>query len=192
MSQKTKLLKDETTDLLDEFNASIMFDKELYSQDIKGSIAHSQMLCEQGIINQKEQEDIESGLLQVKKEIEAGEFLWNIKDEDIHMAIETRLTDLIGDAGKKLHTARSRNDQVATDFRLYVQEKNKSIMKQLKTVVQTFVDVAEKNTQTLIPGMTHLQHAQPINFGYHMLAYANMFKRDFERFESSHKSPKVA
>ena len=187
MSQKTKLLKDETTDLLDEFNASIMFDKELYSQDIKGSIAHSQMLCEQGILTQKEQEDIESGLLQVKAEIEAGEFTWNIKDEDIHMAIETRLTDLVGEAGKKLHTARSRNDQVATDFRLYVQEKNKSIMTQLKTVVNTFVTVASHNTETLIPGMTHLQHAQPVNFGYHMLAYANMFKRDFERFESSHK-----
>jgi len=187
MSKKTKLLKDETTDLLDEFNASIMFDKELYSQDIKGSIAHSQMLCEQGIINHQEQTEIETGLLQVKAEIEAGEFLWNIKDEDIHMAIETRLTDLIGEAGKKLHTARSRNDQVATDFRLYVQEKNISIMKQLKTTVESFVDVAQLNTKTLIPGMTHLQHAQPINFGYHMLAYANMFKRDFERFESSHK-----
>ncbi len=187
MSKKTKLLKDETTDLLDEFNASIMFDKELYSQDIKGSIAHSQMLSEQGIINEQEQKDIESGLLQVKKEIESGEFTWNIKDEDIHMAIETRLTDLIGDAGKKLHTARSRNDQVATDFRLYVQDKNKSIMTQLKAVVKSFVDVAQKNTETLIPGMTHLQHAQPINFAYHMLAYANMFKRDFERFESSYK-----
>ena len=187
MSQKTKLLKDETTDLLDEFNASIMFDKELYSQDIKGSIAHSQMLCEQGIINKKEQEEIESGLLKVKAEIESGEFIWSIKDEDIHMAIETRLTDLIGEAGKKLHTARSRNDQVATDFRLYVQEKNKLIMNQLKNVVETFVNVASKHTETLIPGMTHLQHAQPTNFGYHMLAYANMFKRDFERFDSSYK-----
>ena len=192
MSEKTKLLKDETTDLLDEFNASIMFDKELYAQDIKGSIAHSQMLCEQGILTKKEQEEIESGLLQVKAEIEAGEFAWNIKDEDIHMAIETRLTDLIGEAGKRLHTARSRNDQVATDFRLYVQEKNISIMAQLKSLVETFVNVASANTETLIPGMTHLQHAQPINFGYHMLAYANMFKRDFERFESSHKRNNVS
>jgi len=186
MSTKTKLLKDETTDLLDEFNASIMFDKELYAQDIKGSIAHSQMLCEQRIINTTEQQEIEAGLLQVKSEIESGEFTWNIKDEDIHMAIETRLTDLIGESGKKLHTARSRNDQVATDFRLYVQDKNQTIMTQLKTLVETFVDVAGNNTETLIPGMTHLQHAQPVNFGYHMLAYANMFKRDFERFESSY------
>ncbi len=96
MSTKTKLLKDDTSDLLDEFNASIMFDKELYAQDIQGSIAHSQMLCEQRIINSTEQQEIEAGLLQVKSEIEAGEFAWNIKDEDIHMAIETRLTDLIG------------------------------------------------------------------------------------------------
>jgi len=192
MSTQTKLLKDETTDLLDEFNASIMFDKELYAQDIKGSIAHSQMLCEQGIINQTEQADIENGLLQVKAEIEAGEFTWNIKDEDIHMAIETRLTEIVGEAGKRLHTARSRNDQVATDFRLYVQEKNQSILKQVKVLVETFVDVAAEHTQTLIPGMTHLQHAQPINFGYHMLAYANMFKRDFERFESSYARHNVS
>jgi len=192
MSTKTKLLKDETTDLLDEFNASIMFDKELYAQDIKGSIAHSAMLCEQGILTIEEQKQIEEGLLQVKAEIESGNFVWSIKDEDIHMAIETRLTDIIGEAGKKLHTARSRNDQVATDFRLYVQEKNQNIMKQLKSTVASFVGVAQEHTKTLIPGMTHLQHAQPINFGYHMLAYANMFKRDFERFESSHKRNNVS
>jgi argininosuccinate lyase len=103
------------------------------------------------------------------------------------MAVETRLTDLIGEPGKRLHTARSRNDQVATDFRLYVQDKSLSIKEQLKELVQTFVDVASKHTTTLIPGMTHLQHAQPLNFGYHLLAYANMFKRDFERFESSYE-----
>jgi len=192
MSKQTKLLKDETTDLLDEFNASVMFDKELYSQDIKGSIAHSQMLYEQGIITEKEQADIESGLLQVKAEIEAGDFEWKIKDEDIHMAVETRLTEIVGEAGKRLHTARSRNDQVATDFRLYVQEKNQSIMKQLKVLVETFADVASEHTKTLIPGMTHLQHAQPINFGYHMLAYANMFKRDYERVESSYARNNVS
>ena len=192
MSTKTKLLKDETTDLLDEFNASIMFDKELYAQDIKGSIAHSAMLCEQGILTKEEQKQIEEGLLQVKAEIESGNFVWSIKDEDIHMAIETRLTDIIGEAGKKLHTARSRNDQVATDFRLYVQEKNQNIMKQLKSTVASFVGVAQEHTKTLIPGMTHLQHAQPINFGYHMLAYANMFKRDYERFESSYARNNVS
>ena len=182
----TKLLKDNTTELLDEFNASIMFDKQLYAQDIKGSIAHSQMLAEQGILTSEEQKKIEQGLLKVKKEIESGNFKWE-GHEDIHMAVESRLTEIVGDAGKRLHTARSRNDQVATDFRLYVQEKNRFIMDKLKKTIESFVNLAKENTETLIPGMTHLQHAQPINFGYHMLAYANMFKRDFERFKSSYE-----
>ena len=181
-----QILKNTNAEILDEFNASIMFDKELYAQDIKGSIAHSQMLCEQGILTSEEQEAIESGLLQVKEEIESGKFEFSLAYEDIHMAVENRLTELVGEPGKRLHTARSRNDQVATDFRLYVQEKSLSIKELLKEVVKTFVDVANKHTTTLIPGMTHLQHAQPLNFGYHLLAYANMFKRDFERFESSY------
>jgi len=182
-----QILKNTNAEILDEFNASIMFDKELYSQDIKGSIAHSQMLCEQGILTSAEQESIESGLLQVKEEIESGKFEFSLAYEDIHMAVENRLTEIIGEPGKRLHTARSRNDQVATDFRLYVQEKSLSIKDLLKEVVETFVNVANKHTSTLIPGMTHLQHAQPLNFGYHLLAYANMFKRDFERFESSYE-----
>ncbi len=182
-----QILKNTNAQILDEFNASIMFDKELYSQDIKGSIAHSQMLCEQGILTSQEQESIESGLLQVKEEIESGKFEFSLAYEDIHMAVENRLTEIIGEPGKRLHTARSRNDQVATDFRLYVQEKSLSIKELLKEVVKTFVEVANKHTTTLIPGMTHLQHAQPLNFGYHLLAYANMFKRDFERFESSYE-----
>ena len=186
-NNNNQILKNTNAKLLDEFNASVMFDKELYAQDIKGSIAHSQMLCEQGILTKKDQEDIERGLLQVKEEIESGKFEFKIEHEDIHMAVETRLTEIIGEAGKRLHTARSRNDQVATDFRLYVQDKNLSIKNQLKTLVNTFVEIAKKHTETLVPGMTHLQHAQPINFGYHMLAYANMFKRDFERFESSYE-----
>ncbi len=185
--QNNQILKNTNAAILDEFNASIMFDKELYSQDIKGSIAHSQMLCEQGVLTKEEQESIENGLLQVKKEIESGEFIFSLEYEDIHMAVENRLTQIIGEPGKKLHTARSRNDQVATDFRLYVQEKSISIKEQLKTLVETFVDVASKHTETLIPGMTHLQHAQPLNFGYHLLAYANMFKRDLQRFESSYE-----
>ncbi len=180
-----QILKNTNAQLLDEFNASVMFDKELYAQDIKGSIAHSQMLADQGIITSEDQKQIEEGLLKVKAEIESGEFEWKIEDEDVHMAIESRLTQLIGEAGGRLHTARSRNDQVATDFRLYVQDKNQEIIKLLKTTVESFVKIAEKHTDTLIPGMTHLQHAQPINFGYHMLAYANMFKRDLERFKSS-------
>ncbi|MFW2443231.1 argininosuccinate lyase, partial [Aliarcobacter butzleri] len=167
------------------FNASIMFDKELYAQDIKGSIAHSRMLASQGILTNEEQKAIEKGLLQVKSEIESGEFKFSLAYEDIHMAVETRLTEIIGEPGKKLHTARSRNDQVCTDFTLYVQDKTLSIKEQLKELIATFVDVATLHTTTLIPGMTHLQHAQPLNFGFHLLAYANMFKRDYERFESS-------
>lgn len=186
-NRNQQILKNTNAQLLDEFNASVMFDKELYAQDIKGSIAHSQMLCEQGILTKEDQKAIEEGLLQVKDEIESGNFEFKIEHEDIHMAVESRLTEIVGEPGKRLHTARSRNDQVATDFRLYVQDKSQSIKEQLKEVVETFVNVAKKHTQTLIPGMTHLQHAQPINFGYHMLAYANMFKRDFERFESSYE-----
>lgn len=187
MSKDSKqILKNTNAKLLDEFNASIMFDKELYSQDIKGSIAHSKMLALQGILTNKEQEDIEKGLLKVKEEIESGEFRFSLEYEDIHMAVESRLTELIGEAGKKLHTARSRNDQVCTDFTLYVQEKTIFIKAQIKTLIETFVNLASEHTTTLMPGMTHLQHAQPINFAYHLMAYANMFKRDYERFESSY------
>ena len=186
-NQNNQILKNTNAQILDEFNASIMFDKELYSQDIKGSIAHSQMLCEQDIITEEEQLAIEEGLLQVKEEIESGKFKFSLEYEDIHMAVENRLTEIVGEPGKRLHTARSRNDQVATDFRLYVQEKSVSIKDQLKDLIDTFVDVASQHTKTLIPGMTHLQHAQPLNFGYHLLAYANMFKRDFQRFESSYE-----
>ncbi|RXJ87275.1 argininosuccinate lyase [Arcobacter sp. CECT 8985] len=186
-NDNNQILKNTNAQILDEFNASVMFDKELYAQDIKGSMAHSQMLFEQGILSKEDKEAIHNGLLQVKEEIESGKFEFKIEHEDIHMAVESRLTEIVGDAGKRLHTARSRNDQVATDFRLYVQEKTLSIKKQLKEIISTFIEVSKKHTDTLIPGMTHLQHAQPINFAYHMLAYANMFKRDFERFESSYE-----
>ncbi|MCG3713423.1 argininosuccinate lyase [Aliarcobacter butzleri] len=184
-NQNNQILKNTNAQILDEFNASIMFDKELYAQDIRGSIAHSKMLASQGILTNEEQKAIEKGLLQVKSEIESGEFKFSLTYEDIHMAVETRLTEIIGEPGKKLHTARSRNDQVCTDFTLYVQDKTLSIKEQLKELIATFVDVATLHTTTLIPGMTHLQHAQPLNFGFHLLAYANMFKRDYERFESS-------
>ncbi|MCT7577580.1 argininosuccinate lyase [Aliarcobacter butzleri] len=184
-NQNNQILKNTNAQILDEFNASIMFDKELYAQDIRGSIAHSRMLASQGILTNEEQKAIEKGLLQVKSEIESGEFKFSLAYEDIHMAVETRLTEIIGEPGKRLHTARSRNDQVCTDFTLYVQDKTLSIKEQLKELIATFVDIASLHTTTLIPGMTHLQHAQPLNFGFHLLAYANMFKRDYERFESS-------
>jgi argininosuccinate lyase len=184
---KDQILKNTNAALLDQFNASVMFDKELYEQDIKGSIAHSKMLALQGIITIEDQEKIEAGLLRIKLEIEAGEFEWKIEHEDVHMAIESKLTEYIGDAGGRLHTARSRNDQVATDFALYVQDKTIVIKEKLENLIKTFVEIASKHTETLIPGMTHLQHAQPVNFGFHMLAYANMFKRDYERFVSSYE-----
>jgi argininosuccinate lyase len=182
-----QILKNKNAEILKKFNASVMFDKKLYAQDIKGSIAHSKMLALQGIITIEDQQKIENGLLQIKQEIENGIFKWNIEDEDVHMAIENRLTKLIGDAGARLHTARSRNDQVACDFTLYVQDKNIVLKDKLKTLISTLVNIASKHITTLIPGYTHLQHAQPINFGYHLLAYANMFKRDYERFKSSYE-----
>ena len=178
--------------LLDEFNASLMFDKELYKEDIKGSLSHAAMLNKQGILTNQELKDITQGLTKIQNLIEDGKFELNISDEDIHMAIEKKLTELIGDAGKKLHTARSRNDQVATDFRLYVQKQSLMMKKLLHEVMTTLLEVAKKHTDTILPGMTHLQHAQPINFAYHMLAYFSMFKRDFERFDSSYKRNNIS
>ncbi len=172
--------------LLDKFNSSLLFDQKLYAEDIKGSIAHASMLEKQGILTQSELKDIVSGLSQIKEEIENKQFIFDISDEDIHMAIEKRLTEIIGDTGKKLHTARSRNDQVALDFRLYVQ-KNTLVIKQLLLKLEvTLLDIAKKHTQTMLPGMTHLQHAQPINFAYHMLAYMSMFKRDIQRLDDAY------
>jgi len=178
--------------LLDDFNASIMYDRKLYREDIEGSLAHAAMLCEQGILSKEELQDIQRGLAQVRAEIEEGSFEWKISDEDLHMAIEKRLTAIIGDAGKKLHTARSRNDQVAVDFRRYVLRKNRETSKGLKSLMEVITDIASKHTETLLPGMTHLQHAQPINFAFHLLAYNAMFKRDIERFESSRERNNIS
>ena len=181
-----------TSSLLDAFNASIMFDRKLYREDIEGSLAHATMLTKQNILTSEELTQITEGLAQVLHEIESGEFEWKISDEDLHMAIEKRLTALIGDAGKKLHTARSRNDQVAVDFRRYVLRKNLEIVEAIKFLMHEVLVVAQKHTETLLPGMTHLQHAQPINFGFHLGAYLAMFKRDIERFESSHKRNNIS
>lgn len=172
--------------LLDEFNASLPFDKILYKEDIEGSIAHATMLGVQGILTQAEVDTLVEGLKKVKEEIETGAFEFVLEDEDIHMAVEKRLTQLVGDVGGKLHTARSRNDQVALDFRLYVMRSNRVLCVLLRELIGALHTLASSHTQTLLPGMTHLQHAQPINFAYHMLAYMYMFKRDVERFESSH------
>ncbi|KHG35269.1 MULTISPECIES: argininosuccinate lyase [unclassified Sulfurospirillum] len=174
------------TQLLDEFNASLPFDKKLYEEDIRGSIAHATMLAKQGILSGEEADQIAKGLMQIKQEIDEGKFEFNIAHEDIHMSVETRLIDLIGEAGKRLHTARSRNDQVAVDFRQYVQKQTLMIVHVLESVIDVLMQIAKEHTTTLLPGMTHLQHAQPINLAFHLLAYVSMFKRDIERLESSY------
>ncbi len=173
--------------LLQELNNSLPFDRVLYQEDIKGSIAHAYMLAEQKIISKDDYTKIKDGLLEIYQEIEDGVFKLNGDDEDIHMAIESRLTEKIGSAGKRLHTARSRNDQVALDFRLYVQKNTKLIASLLLKNISTLLKVAKESSDILLPGMTHLQHAQPINFGYHLMAYVSMFKRDYERFISSYE-----
>jgi argininosuccinate lyase len=177
--------KKETSSLLEEFNASINFDKRMYKEDIEGSIAHSKMLAKQDIISHEEQKEIENGLLQVKNEIESGEFVYSIKDEDIHMAIEGRLITLIGEAGKKLHTARSRNDQVLVDTRLYTKRRAEEIGSILIELMEALIEVSEKNIGVIMPGYTHLQRAQPILFSHHIMAYFQMFKRDLERLENA-------
>ena len=180
-------ISEKSSKLLQDLNNSLPFDKVLYREDIEGSLAHAFMLSEQGIISKEDYAQIESGLKEILEEIESGVFKLDGDDEDIHMAIEGRLTEKVGDAGKRLHTARSRNDQVALDFRLYVLNNTKAIADLLLENIRTLVNVAEKHAETMLPGMTHLQHAQPINFGYHMMAYASMFKRDYERFMSSYE-----
>ena len=171
----------ETNKLLEKFNASIDFDKRMYEEDIKGSIIHSRMLAKQGIIGLNEQKEIERGLLQIKSEIEMGNFEFKISDEDIHMSIEKRLTEIIGSAAGKLHTARSRNDQVALDIKMYVRKEAENIKSLLINMESIILDLAKKYKATVIPGYTHLQRAQPILFSHHLMAYFQMFKRDISR-----------
>ncbi len=173
----------ETNKLLEKFNASITFDKRMYEEDIKGSIAHSRMLSKQGIISSEEQKEIENGLLQIKNEIENGTFEFRIEDEDIHMSIEKRLTEIIGAVAGKLHTARSRNDQVALDVRMYVRKEAKKIKELLINFENVILNLSEKYEDIIIPGYTHLQRAQPILFSHHLMAYFQMFKRDITRID---------
>ena len=178
----------ESSELLEEFNASIGFDKNLYREDIAGSKAHAKMLGECGILKPEEAAAIVAGLDAVLAQIEEGKFEFKTADEDIHMAVEKRLSELIGsELGGRLHTARSRNDQVALDFRLYVLRQNEQIARQIREFIATLTSLASAHLDTLMPGYTHLQHAQPVSLAYHLLAYAFMFKRDFERFISSHE-----
>ena len=173
----------ETNKLLEKFNASITFDKRMYEEDIKGSIAHSRMLSKQGIISSEEQKEIENGLLLIKNEIENGTFEFKIEDEDIHMSIEKRLTEIIGAIAGKLHTARSRNDQVALDVRMYVRKEAKKIKELLINFENVILNLSEKYEDIIIPGYTHLQRAQPILFSHHLMAYFQMFKRDITRID---------
>ncbi len=179
----------ESTDaFVEAFTASIQFDQRMYRQDIQGSIAHAKMLNKVGILTDEELQAIIDGLNQIQQEIERGEFEWSIAQEDIHMNIEARLTDLIGITGKKLHTGRSRNDQVATDIRLYLRdEMDENILPELKRLMTGIVSLAEKETDTIMPGFTHLQTAQPVTFGHHMMAWFEMIKRDFERLQDCRK-----
>lgn len=170
-----------TAKLVDEFNASIYFDKKLYKHDIIGSIAHAKMLNKCNIISQDESLQIINALEEILKDIESGNIEFKVEYEDIHMNIEKILTDKIGDIGKKLHTARSRNDQVAVDIRLYLKEEIINICRLLKNLLITLITLSESNIDTIMPGYTHLQRAQPITFGYHLMSYFQMFKRDYLR-----------
>ena len=173
--------KKETNKLLEKFNASILFDCRMYAEDINGSIIHSRMLGKQNIISVEEQKEIETGLLKIKEEIQNENFEFKIEDEDIHMAVEKRLTELIGPVAGKLHTARSRNDQVALDIRMYTRNKAHYITELLISLEKTLINLAEKNIDIIIPGYTHLQRAQPILFSHHLMAYFQMFRRDITR-----------
>ena len=176
-----------TDAFVEVFTASVDFDKRMAEQDIQGSIAHATMLTKCGILTETERDDIIKGLSQIQSEIESGAFVWSIKQEDVHMNIEARLTDLIGIAGKKLHTGRSRNDQVATDIRLYLRSEIEQITAQLKRLQLAILDLAEQNYNTIMPGFTHLQVAQPITFGHHLMAWFEMLVRDNERLQDCKK-----
>ena len=177
-----------SSELLEEFNASIFFDKELFKEDIAGSKAHAKMLGECGILDADDVAKIRAGLDQVLGEIERGEFTFSVSQEDIHMAVEGRLSQIIGkELGGRLHTARSRNDQVALDFRAYCQNRTKELADLVRELISVLASIASEHKDTLMPGFTHLQHAQPISLAFHLLAYAFAFKRDYERLLSSYE-----
>ncbi len=169
------------SDLVKRYTASVFFDKRLAQFDIQGSLAHAEMLAAQGIISAVDLADIQRGMAQIKSEIDAGKFEWLLDLEDVHLNIEKRLTELVGDAGKRLHTGRSRNDQVATDIRLWLRAAIDDISGLLRDLQIALLDLAEANAETILPGFTHMQVAQPVTFGHHMLAYVEMFSRDAER-----------
>jgi len=181
------LFSEPMSDLVKRYTASVSFDQRLWQADIAGSLAHADMLTAQGVISAEDLAAIERGMAQVRHEIEAGSFEWKLDFEDVHLNIEARLTQIVGDAGKRLHTGRSRNDQVATDVRLWLRGEIDLILSLLSELQLSLVEVAEKNLSVILPGFTHLQVAQPISFAHHLLAYVEMFARDAERLTDVRK-----
>ena len=175
------LFSEPMSELVQRYTASVFFDQRLWRADIQGSLAHAEMLQAQGIISAQDLADIQRGLKQITQDIESGQFEWKLALEDVHLNIEARLTQLVGDAGKRLHTGRSRNDQVATDVRLWLRDEIDAIRELLNNLQRALVDVAAQHTQTVMPGFTHLQVAQPISLAHHLLAYVEMLSRDEER-----------
>lgn len=176
-----------TDSSMDDFNSSIHFDQRLYKQDIKGSMAHAAMLGKQGVISQQDAQLIVKTLGEILQDIDAGKVTFRVDAEDIHMNVETLLIERIGDVGKRLHTGRSRNDQVALDFRMYVMDEIREIQNMLKALENAILTVAEEHTDTIMPGYTHLQRAQPITLAHHMMAYYHMFHRDMDRLSDCYK-----
>jgi argininosuccinate lyase len=174
-----------TSEIVKRYTASVNFDQRLAIYDIAGSLAHAEMLKKQKIISSKDFSAIKKGLNQIKKEVIANNFEWSIDLEDVHLNIEKRLTDIAGEAGKKLHTGRSRNDQVATDMRLFLRDATDQLVNLIKKLQQATLAKAEKHVTTIMPGLTHLQVAQPISFAHHLLAYFEMLERDKARFIDS-------
>ncbi len=172
---------------VNDFNSSIKFDSRMYKQDIKGSMAHAEMLGDCGIIEKSESEKIIAGLKGILADIDDGRLLFDPNAEDIHMFVESELTKRLGDTGKRLHTARSRNDQVALDIRMYLKDEVNEIIPMIRELISVLCDIAEKNLDTIMPGYTHLQRAQPITFAHHIMAYAQMLIRDIGRFEDTYK-----
>lgn len=175
------LFSEPMSELVKRYTASVFFDKRLWQADIQGSLAHADMLCAQGLISADDLAAIQKGMAQITEEIQSSQFEWKLDLEDVHLNIEARLTQLVGDAGKRLHTGRSRNDQVATDVRLWLRGEVDEIGVLLNELQKALVDVAEQNADVILPGFTHLQVAQPVAFGHHLLAYVEMFARDAER-----------
>jgi argininosuccinate lyase len=191
LNKKTKSwsgrFSEPVAELVKKYTASVGFDKRLAEFDITGSLAHAQMLGVQGIITQQDVAAIEGGLDEILAEIQSGKFEWLLDLEDVHLNIEKRLTDKIGDAGKRLHTGRSRNDQVATDVRLWLRASSDDVLAGINKLQNSILDLAEQHVDTIMPGFTHLQVAQPVTFGHHLMAYFEMLKRDAERFADCRK-----